>query len=159
MKTYAALLASVVLIFGCFGLASASNTANHTVTVHVDAINEVAITGGDITLTINSATGGSQPDNATNTACHLSWTTNETLKKITVQSDQAAPAFTLKVLATAISGGTAAPQVTITNVAQDFVTGVATTIGTCTLSYTASATAAQGTGEDVHVVTYTLTGA
>jgi len=148
-----------VLIFGCSGLATASNTANHTVTVHVDAINEVAITGGDITLTINSANAGSQPNDATNATCHLEWTTNEANKKITVQSDQAAPTFTLKVIATGVSGGTAAPQVTVSNVAQDFVTGVATTVGNCTLSYTGSATAAQGTGEDVHVVTYTLTGA
>lgn len=158
MKTYAALLASVVLIFGWIGLASASNSANHTVTVHVDAINEAAVTGGDITLTINSATAGSQPNNATNTACHLNWTTNEADKKITVESDQAAPTYTLKVTATGVSGGTAAPQVTISSVAHDFVTAVATTIGTCTLSYVASATAAEGTGEDVHVVTYTLTG-
>ena len=119
MKTYAALLASVVLIFGCSGLATASNTANHTVTVHVDAINEVAITGGDITLTINSANAGSQPNDATNATCHLEWTTNEANKKITVQSDQAAPTFTLKVLATGVSGGTAAPQVTVSNVAED----------------------------------------
>jgi hypothetical protein len=157
MKMHAALLASVVLIFGCFGLASASNIANHTVTVHVDAINEAAVTGGDITLTINSATAGSNPNNATDGTCHLNWTTNEAGKKITVESDQAAPTFTLKVTATAISGGTATPQVTVSNVAQDFVTAVATTIGTCTLSYVASATAAQGTGQDVHVITYTLT--
>jgi len=157
MKSYALLLAGIVLIFGCVGLATASNSANHTVTVHVDAINEAAVTGGDITLTINSATAGSQPNNATDATCHLNWTTNEAGKKITVETDQAAPTFTLKVTATGISGGTAAAQVTITDVAQDFVTAVSTTVGTCALSYVASATAAQGTGQDVHVVTYTLT--
>ncbi|HEY3296330.1 MAG TPA: hypothetical protein VGL38_12960 [bacterium] len=150
-------MTSIVLIFGCVGLVTASNTSNHQVTVHVDAINEAAVTGGDITLTINAATAGSQPNNATDATCHLNWTTNEAGKKITVETDQAAPVYTLKVTATAISGGTAAAQVTVSNVAQDFVTAVATTIGTCTLSYVASATAAQGTGEDVHVVTYTLT--
>jgi hypothetical protein len=158
MRTNAALLASVVLIFGCFGLASASNIASHNVTVHVDAINEAAVTGGDITLTINTATAGSQPNNATNATCHLNWTTNEPGKKITVETDQAAPTFTLKVTATAVSGGTAAAQVTVSNSAQDFVTAIGTTVGTCTLSYQASATAAEGTGEDVHAVTYTLTG-
>jgi hypothetical protein len=157
MRSYAAFLTCMVLIFGFAGLATASNVTNHTVTVHVDAINEAAVTGGDITLTINSATAGSQPNNATDATCHLNWTTNEADKKITVESDQAAPTFTLKVTATAVSGGTATPQVTISNAAQDFVTGVATTIGTCTLSYVASALASQGTGQDVHVVTYTLT--
>jgi len=49
--------------------------------------------------------------------------------------------------------------VTLTTTAIDFVTGVATTTGTCDLSYVASATAAQGTGSDVHTVLYTLTDA
>jgi hypothetical protein len=157
MKRITLLLASVILIFGWCGIAAASNIASHSVTVHVDAINEVAITGGDITLTVNSAMAGSQPDHATNANCHLQWTTNEAGKKITVESDQASPTFTLQVEATGVSGGTAASVVTITDSPTDFVTGIATTIGNCRLSYTAIATAAEGTGQDVHTVTYTLT--
>jgi hypothetical protein len=156
MKPIWMILVSVVMIVSLVGLATA---ANHQVTVTVNAINEAAIAGGNITLTISTATAGSDPDNATNTTCTLAWTTNEASKKITVATSEAAPTFTLRVLATGVSGGTAAAQVTLSTTATDFVTGVATTTGGCTLSYTASATAAQGTGSDVHTITYTITAA
>lgn len=147
-----------VLSLGMVGYALASNTVNHSVTVQVNAINEVALSGGNITLTVNTATAGSEPDAATdNTSCDLLWTTNETSKKITVATDQGSPTFTLKVVAQNVSGGTAASEVTLSTSAQDFVTGVGTTTGSCDLSYTVSATASDGTGSDVHTVTYTLT--
>ena len=140
--------------------AFAGNTASHTVTVTVSAVNELSISGGNITLTINSATAGSNLDDATDgTTCDLLWTTNETSKKITAETDLASPDFVLKVTATNVSGGTAAAQVTLSTTATSFVTGIATTVGSCDLSYAASATAAQGTGSDVHTVLYTLTAA
>ncbi len=154
---------SLLLIVGLlFLLASTAvfsqSTANHTVTVTVSIINEVAITGGNFTLTINTATSGSDPDDATDaTTCDLSWTTNEATKKITVATDLAAPVFGLTVEAQNVSGGTAAAVVTLSTTATDFVTGISTTVGTCDLAYTASATAANGTGSDNHTVTYTLT--
>jgi hypothetical protein len=145
-------------LLGLIGLAMAGYTDNHTVTVQVQAINEAAISGGNLTLTINTATAGQEPDDAVdNTMCDLAWTTNEASKKITVETDLAAPNFTLKVVAQNVTGGTAASEVTLSTTADDFVTGVATTTGGCDLQYTASATAAQGTGSDVHTVTYTLT--
>ena len=140
--------------------AFAANTASHTVTVTVTAINELALSGGNITLTINSETAGSDPDDATDsTTCDLAWTTNEASKKITAETDLALPTFTLGVTAANVTGGTAAAQVTLSDSAQDFVTAIATTVGSCDLSYVASATAAQGTGSDVHTVLYTLTAA
>jgi hypothetical protein len=147
------------VVLGLIGLAMAANTDNHTVTVTVEAINEAAITGGDLTLTINTATAGQEPDDAVdNTTCDLDWTTNEATKKITVETNLAAPTFTLKVLAQNVTGGTAEAEVTLsTTGANDFVTAISTTTGGCDLQYTASATAAQGTGSDVHTVTYTLT--
>ncbi|MBD3336070.1 MAG: hypothetical protein GF355_11200 [Candidatus Eisenbacteria bacterium] len=138
--------------------APAGTTDSHTVTVNVSAINEVGITGGNITLTIDSATPGSEPNDASDaTTCDLDWTTNEASKKITVATDLASPNFTLKVEAANVTGGTSAGQVTLSTTAQDFVTGISTTTGTCDLSYTASATAADGTGSDTHTVTYTIT--
>lgn len=140
------------------GVALATSSVNHTVTVTVSAVNEVAIAGGNVTLTINSATAGSDLDDATDsTTCDLLWTTNEASKKMTVATDLAAPDFTLKVVAQNVSGGTAASEVTLGTTAADFVTGL--TAGSCDLAYTASATAAQGTGSDVHTVTYTITAA
>ncbi len=145
-------------VLGLTGLAAALDYAEHTVTVTVEAINEAAITGGDFELTINTATAGQEPDDAVdNTTCDLDWTTNEATKKITVETDLAAPTFSLKVLAQNVTGGTAAAEVTLSTTPTNFVTGVDKTVGGCDLQYTASATAAQGTGSDVHTVTYTLT--
>ena len=137
--------------------AYAANSATHAVTVTVAAINEVSVSGGALTLTINTATAGSNPDDATDSESHdLLWTTNEASKKITVETDLVSPTFTLAVNASSVSGGTSAGSITTTTTAQDFVTGVATTIGSCDLAYTASATAAEGTGSDAHTITYTL---
>ncbi|MEW5768088.1 MAG: hypothetical protein AB1797_10790 [bacterium] len=157
-------LTEVFLLVAVLGLglarsAMADNIDAHMVTVTVNPINEVAISGGDLTLTINTATAGNNPDPVTNsTTCDLDWTTNEATKKITVATDLLAPTFTLKVVAENVTGvGTAAPEVTLSITATNFVTGISTTIGGCDLKYTASATAAQGTGSDFHTVIYTLT--
>jgi hypothetical protein len=158
MNTIRATLISLILILGFAAFAFAADNANHTVTVTVNAINEIAITGGNITLTIAAASAGADPNAVTSTACGLEWTTNEATKKITATSDQASPSFTLKVLAQALTGGTAAAEATLSNTtARDVVTGISTTTGGCTLRYTAQATAAQGTGTVVHTVTYTVT--
>lgn len=148
-----------IMAFGLIGFAYANDTDKHQVTVQVNAINEVAVEGGDITLVINSATAGQDPDQTVdNTSCDLKWTTNEASKKITVQSSLGSPTFTLKVVAQNVAGGMAAAEVTLGTTASDFVTSVSTTTGSCDLQYTASATASAGTGSDVHTVTYTITG-
>lgn len=155
------IIISIVAVSICLiaSIAMAGNTDNHQVTVTVTAINEVAISGGNVTLTINSATAGTEPGDAVdNTTCDLDWTTNEASKKITVATSLASQNFTLKVVALNTVGGTAASEVTLGTTAADFVTGIATTTGSCDLQYTASATAAQGIGSDTHTtVTYTLT--
>lgn len=151
---------AVILALGLTVAAMAANTDNHTVTVQVNAINEIATAGGNLALTINTATAGSNPDNAVdNTTCDLDWTTNEASKKITVVSSLslAAQSFTLKAVAQNVTGGTAASEVTLSDTAADFVTGIATTIGGGDLQYTASALASEGTGSDAHTVTYTVT--
>jgi hypothetical protein len=155
------MLCSIFAILFCL-LASASwaaSTDSHQVTVIVSAISEIEVSGGNVTLTINSATAGSEPDDAVdNTTCDLLWTTNESSKKITVSTDLTTPNFTLKVAAQNVSGGRAASEVTLSTTAADFVTGIATTTGSCDLQYTASATVAHGTGTDTHAtVLYTLT--
>ncbi|MBW8001591.1 MAG: hypothetical protein FVQ80_06165 [Planctomycetes bacterium] len=150
----------LLFLFVSAGIILASNTDNHTVTVTVTAINELEIIGGNITLTINTATAGSNPDDQTDsTTADLNWTTNEASKKITILSNilAASANFTLTAEATSISGGTATAPQTPTTTAADFITGVATTIGTCDLTYVGSATAAEGTGSDAHTITYTLT--
>jgi hypothetical protein len=138
-------------------VALAGPSASHTVTVRVVPITEITLTGGNITLTASAATAGQQPDPATNTACGLAWTATSANAKITVATSLASAGFTLKVVAQGVTGGAAAPEVTLSNTAADLVTGAGKATGACTLRYAASATAAQGTGSDVHIVTYTLT--
>lgn len=147
----------IMLILSAAGVGFAADNDNHQVTVTVSAINELAITGGDITLTINTATAGSEPTDDTDVTTSVAWTTNEASKKITVATDLAAPTFTLTVNATAVTGGTSEGAITLSTTPTDYVTGISTTVGGCTSTYTASATAAQGAGSDVHVVTFTLT--
>lgn len=152
-------LALCAILSSLSPVAFAGSSDSHTVTVTVTAINEVAITGGNVTLTINSATAGSEPDAKQDTSTSLAWTSNQSNKKITVATDQAAPAFSLSATAASVTGGTSAGAVVLSTAAADFVTGIATTTGSCTLQYDASATAADGSGSDVHTVTFTLTDA
>ena len=151
----------LVLLFGLGATAMAANTDSHTVTVTVAAINEIDV-DTNVTLTVNSATAGQDPDVVTdNTSADLKWTTNEASKKITVATNLAAPNFSLTAQAVNISGsgtpGTAAGAVTLSTTAADLITGISTSAASCDLQFVASATAAQGTGSDVHTVTYTLT--
>jgi hypothetical protein len=148
----------IVLLLAYASMIWAATTTSHTVTIQVNAINEIAMTGGNITLTINAAVAGSNPTDATNNTCQLQWTTNEATKKITVETNQSTPNYTLLALAASVTGGTAAAQATLANTTpHDFVTGISTTTGSCTINYTAQATAAQGTGSVVHTVLYTIT--
>ena len=152
------LTAVSIALLGLSGTALAASSASHDVTVTVSAINEVAVSGGNLTLTISTATAGSEPDAATDsTTCDLSWTTNEASKKITVAAGAAISGATLKVTAANVTGGTSAGQITLSSTAQDFVTGISTTTGSCDLSYEASATASQGTSSNTHTITYTIT--
>lgn len=140
--------------------ALAADTASHNVTVTVSAINEVAIVGGDISLTIDSATADGSFVPATDSTTDLQWTTNEAGRKITVATDLAAPAYGLQVEATNISDGSvAAGPVALSTTATDLVTGIANTAGAADLSYTATADASAAVGTETHVVTYTITGA
>ena len=148
---------AALFLMALASVALAADNDNHQVTVTVNDINELAVTGDDITLTISSATAGQNPNQATNNTCGLEWTVNTTNKKITVATNQATFAHALRVQAASVSGGTSAGEVTISDTAQDLVTGVATTLGTCTLNYRATATAAQGTQSVAHTITYTIT--
>ena len=162
MKKVSILFFALVLLVGA-GFASAQTTAQHNVTINVSAISVLEMTGGgDLTINITSVSDpGSELDDAQSTDRGLEWTTNEATKKITVQTDVAYATYTLKALATTISGGgSAAAEVTFSDTdAHDFVTGVGFEIGGCTIRYTASATASAGTGSETNQITYTITDA
>ncbi|MBU1919704.1 hypothetical protein KKG66_02585 [bacterium] len=144
------------IILSYLQFAIAADTDNHTVTVTVNTINEIAVTGGNVLLTINTATAGSEPTNAADATSGLLWTSNASGKKITIGTNLASPEYTLKALATGVSGGTAASEVTVSNISQDFITGVSTTTGSSSTRYTASATVEGGAGSDIHTITFTI---
>ncbi len=135
---------------------------SHTVTVVVPERHGITVTGGDITLTIIPKLDGSDPDPVIDNGCDLVWFSNRNnRKRITVQSDIVAPVYTLTVEASNVRGtgtpGTAEPVVTLVGgTAWDLITGVRRCLGQCDLIYTASATAADAPGTEIHTVTYTL---
>jgi len=117
-------------------------------------------------MNITTGAAGSQPVAVVNVARTLQYWRKAAVAKVTVQTSCPTQAFTLKVLATGVVRGVAAPEVTLINgaLAVDFITSIPNAAGwtssTVTLQYTASATFAQGNsaelGNDVHTVTYTL---
>ena len=137
----------------------AGDTDYCNVEMEIITINEFDLVGGNVTLIVDSAVPGSDPEATDNTTADLKWTTNVSGKKITVQTGLGSPQFTIKVVAQNITSGTAAPEITLSTTAADFVTGIANAAGSCDLCYTAIAPVTAGTGTDVHQVTYTYTDA
>jgi len=150
-------LISVSLIFVFPAVSLAGNTATHTVTVKVEPINEIAITGGDVTLLVKP--DASDPDSlqaTDDTSCDLVWTSNQTDKKITVASDLHSPGFPLKAAARNLTGGASAPETTLSTTPNDFVTGISRTTGMCDVRYMVDVPEADVQGCDTHTITYTL---
>jgi hypothetical protein len=124
MKKLTAVLAVAGLICATSGIALASATSTQTVDYEVTAINEIDITGAP-TLTVNAATAGSAPNQATDATTTYAMTTNQT-RKITGALDTAMLAgLTLKANLTAPSTGSSAGAVELSEVAVDLVSGIA----------------------------------
>ena len=154
-------VAAAFILFAGFSNAAMAQlaSANHTVNVEVAAISEIAITG-NATLTINSATAGSDPDDATDNTASYAVTTNESAVKITAASSvNMASGVTLSVNAGAPAGASSAGSVSLSTTAADVVTGLGTVSQSgMTLGYTLAATAAAGQVSATAVtVTYTVT--
>jgi len=136
----------------------ASNAARHKMTVEVAAVNEIGLIGGDVVLTVDSSSlkGDSQRIESKE-ACSLIWTTNQSDKKITIESDQPAPNAGLTASARNIKGGIPEPEVKVCAHPVDFITGISKTTGGCDLIYVAQITSETSGGIDSHNITYTLT--
>ena len=162
IKKFAIVFVAIFLLLNLPELSFSESSTSHKVTVCAQSINEVALNGGNVTLTINSAIAG---DDTTcieeNTICDLLWTTNESNKKITVASDNGSQNFTLKVSAENVRGGSASPEVPLSTTTTDLITGITSTTGKCDIRYSALYNAfadrPDGTGADNHTITYTLT--
>jgi hypothetical protein len=131
-----------------------------------EAIAQQISVGNNITMSITTGVAGGTLNSVVNTARTLSYRRQAKIAKITVSTSCPTQSFTLKVLATGVPDGTAAPEVNLINgmAATDFIVNIPvsppTTLRSCTLRYTASATFSQGNsiedGNDVHTVTYTI---
>jgi hypothetical protein len=126
---------------------------------------DLTLLNGDVNLVISSATAGQQPDPVTNETAQLNWTTlvADPIKKIVASTNQGSPHFTLTLRAIGVNSGhgTALGQIAVTPVPADLIGSIPADItagdpGQCSLRYTASATAANGTGTDSHTVTFTI---
>jgi len=140
-------------------LASAQ-TATQTVTFAVNAINQISATGSP-SLTVTTATAGSQPTNATDASSTWAVTTNQTGAKISASIPTAMPAgLTLSANLVAPAGATSAGSTALGTVAVDLVTAITKVAQSgMTATYTLSATAAAGVVVSAtKVVTYTISG-
>lgn len=159
-KRRIALSSLVILLFGFSAQMEAQvyGTSSHTVTVTVATINVVQVSSGSVSLSIIGAgvPAGQDQMTAVDQTTNLLWGVNSSTKKITVSTNLAAPTFTLNVLALNPTQGTAAPEVTLSTVATDFLLNIGRSSGTCTLRYTGIALASQGMGTDTHTITFTV---
>jgi hypothetical protein len=133
-------------------------TSVHTVTVQVSVITAVQVTGGSVSLNIGNASvvAGQDQMSVTDQSTSLLWGTNSSARKISVSTSLAAPKYTLKILALNPTAGTAAAEVILSASPRDLLTNIGRSTGSCTLLYTGVALASQGTGSDVHVITFTV---
>ncbi|MGA2587628.1 MAG: hypothetical protein ABSF88_11490 [Candidatus Aminicenantales bacterium] len=144
MKTLKALTVGVVSALGIAGFVFGVSTATQTVTMQVNAICVLAVTGSPSTLTISApATGGQTPSNPSSNTTYAQYTSTvgaSQTRKITAAwggSDAAPAGCSLKLTATPSGGtnqGTSTGQITMSATAQDVVT----TIRSCATGTSAS---------------------
>ena len=128
------------------------------------AVAQLRITGGNVLIQITTTTPALDPIIVVNTATNLRWRREDQTTKITVSTVCPGQSFGLRVRASSLSAGVAAPEITLTSgmPSVDLVVNIpagGANNKSCTLQYTATATYAQGNsteeGNDVHTVTYT----
>jgi len=134
MKAFKAIVVGIACGLGIAGLMFASSQANQTVSMQVNAICVLGVTGNPSTLTVSApATGGDTPSNPSSTSTYAQYTSTvgaATTRKITAAwggSDAAPAGCSLKLTATPSGGtnqGTSAGQITMSDTAQDVVTTI-----------------------------------
>ena len=152
-------LMAVLLVVAAAASASAQ-TATQTVTLQVDAVNLITVSGTP-SLAITAAVAGGAPTSVTSTGHTWSVTTNQTGSKITASIPLALPAgVTLSANMANPTGGSSAGYVALGTGAVDLVTGITKlNENGLSLSYKLDATAAAGTlSSTTRVVTFTITG-
>lgn len=156
MTSIRSILAAAALVAAT---ATAAQAQQQTVTLEVQAINQMSVSGDPGALTISSATAGSAPTAAQDASTTYAFTTNQTGAKITAAVDQALPSgVTLSVALAAPTGATSAGAVALGTTDADLVTGI-TKLNESgrTITYTLAATAAAGVVSSTsRTVTFTV---
>ncbi len=155
----AAFAALIIMGLGA-GAAYAGNTSQQVVTYEVQAINELSVSSGTVSLTVNSATAGQAPNVATDTATSYAITTNETDRKITGALNSDMPAgVTLSVTLASPTGATSTGKQVLSSSPTDLVTGISTLNEAGKgISYELAATSAAGVvASAAKTVTLTIT--
>ncbi|MCX6135161.1 MAG: hypothetical protein NTU47_15225 [Ignavibacteriales bacterium] len=145
----------LMVLFAAGVLVTRTQAQNGTITM-----------SGNVATTITTGAAGAQPVPDVDVSRTLKYWKKGAIAKITVRTVCPTQSFTLKVLATGVTRGSAAGEVTLVDGALDvdFIKDIpstgAWTNATITLQFTASATFAQGNsvelGNDSHTVTFTL---
>jgi hypothetical protein len=153
-----------IFIFGILILLScplwAGNTDNHDLTVTISAINEIDVSG-NLSITIDTATAGQQPNSETDSTSTLSYTTNSaTDKKITAQYSVVGgdTGITIEATADSASGTSQGQQTVISAGAVDLIRDLTQCADAAQqLEYEVTATVDATVGNHVFTITYTLT--
>ena len=133
MKILRAVLTGCVVVLAAAGLIQAAVTANQTVTMTVNSICVLALTGNPSALTVTApATGGLDPSNPTDTSTYAQYTSTVPTgqsRRLTAAwggADAAPAGCSLKLTASSPGGnkGTSSGQVTVSATAQNIVTGI-----------------------------------
>jgi len=150
-------LAVVAFLGGSLPVRAAA-TAEQTMSITVEPINEISVSGA-VTLHITTATPGQAPTPATDATTTYSVTSNQGSKKITAKINTPMPTgMALNLTATATTGGASTGKKSLTMLDQDVVTAVGQVNETKALTYELTATAAAGTlASTTRTVTFTIT--
>lgn len=160
LSSHSARTALALALLALASTAAQAQTASHTVTFEVKAINQIAITGSP-SLTITTAVAGTAPTSVTDATATWAVTTNQTGAKITASIPTAMPTgLTLSANLVAPTLATSAGFLSLSATAVDLVTGITKLAqGSLGISYKLDATAAAGViASATRVVTYTITG-
>ena len=159
MKANRSLIMSGLLVIAA-AASAAAQTATQTVTLQVDAINQVAVSGTP-SMTITAAVAGGAPTRVTSSGNTWAVTTNQTGAKITASIGSAMPTgVTLSANLGNPSGATSAGLQALGTGAVDMVTGITKLNQSgMSLTYQLDATSAAGVvASTTRVVTFTITG-
>jgi hypothetical protein len=153
---FAPMLALAIVV----SVPASAQTATQTVTFAVNAINQISATGSP-SLTVTTATAGSQPTAVTDGTSTWAITTNQTGAKISASIPTAMPTgLTLSVNLAPPTGASSAGMTAVGTVAVDLVTAITKLAESgLTATYQLSATTAAGVvTSSTKVVTYTISG-